>query len=250
MSRNSVIRWQKEDTKKLRTAISDFNKKVKKLQKLTKDDSYLPQEIDYAGTKDLIKTRSELDRVLRSLGRFKGKEAFKKVTLPSGKTLSNWEKKEISYQKASAVRRIKKRMAEIERPYFKMGNEEYRKLEAELESIKGVFKKKGQAFERTLKAIENIGSADYETRRAILYRDNYLKMFEEFKNSPYYEAIVKKIKSYQNPVTFYNKIKNLTYGEYLADIKFMYDSKQGETILKQMAEELGIKTEDYEIEGE
>ena len=105
-------------------------------------------------------------------------------------------------------------------------------------------------YDIILKAIENIGSADYETRRAILYRDNYLKMFEEFKNSPYYEAIVKKIKSYQNPVTFYNKIKNLTYGEYLADIKFMYDSKQGVTILKQMAEELGIKTEDYEIEGE
>ena len=120
MSRNSVIRWQKEDTKKLRTAISEFNKRVKKLQKTSKDKSYIPAELDYKGTKDLIKTRSELNRVLNSLGRFKGTKAFKKVTLPSGKTLTAWEKKEISYQKASAVRRIRKRMAEIERPYFKM----------------------------------------------------------------------------------------------------------------------------------
>lgn len=120
MARNSLIKWQKEDTKKLKEAVTNFNKKVRKLQKTVKDKSYLPSEIDYQGTKELIKTRSELDRVLRSLGRFKGSEAFKKVTLPSGEALTNWEKKEITYQKASAVRRIKRRMAQIEKPYYKM----------------------------------------------------------------------------------------------------------------------------------
>lgn len=120
MAKNSVIKWKKEDEKNLRKAISDFNKKVSKLEKTRKDKSYLPSKIDYAGTKELIKTRSELDRIMRSLGRFKGSEAFKKVTLPSGEELTNWQKKEISYQKASAVRRIKRRMAQIEKPYFKM----------------------------------------------------------------------------------------------------------------------------------
>ena len=120
MARNSVIKWRKEDEKVLRKAVSDFNKKVRKLSKGKKDKSYLPSEIDYEGTKDLIKTRSELNRVMRSLSRFSGTEAYKKVTLPSGKQLTAWEKKEIGYQKASAVRRIKKRMSEIEKPYFKM----------------------------------------------------------------------------------------------------------------------------------
>lgn len=120
MPKNSVIKWRKEDEKVLRKAISDFNKKVRKLEKSRKDKSYLPSQLDYEGTKELVKTRSELDRIVRSLGRFKGQEAFKKVTLPSGEELTNWEKKEISYQKASAVRRIKKRMAQIEKPYFKM----------------------------------------------------------------------------------------------------------------------------------
>lgn len=120
MPKNSVIKWRKEDERVLRKAISDFNKKVRKLEKTRKDKSYLPSELDYEGTKELVKTRSELDRIVRSLGRFKGSEAFKKVTLPSGEELTNWEKKEIQYQKASAVRRIKKRMAQIERPYFKM----------------------------------------------------------------------------------------------------------------------------------
>jgi len=120
MPKNSVIKWKKEDERVLRKAISDFNKKVRKLEKSRKDKSYLPSQIDYEGTKELVKTRSELNRIVRSLGRFKGSEAFKKVTLPSGEELTNWEKKEISYQKASAVRRIKKRMDQIERPYFKM----------------------------------------------------------------------------------------------------------------------------------
>ena len=120
MPKNSVIKWRKEDERVLRKAISDFNKKVSKLEKTRKDKSYLPAKLDYQGTKELVKTRSELDRIVRSLGRFKGAESFKKVTLPSGVELTNWEKKEIGYQKASAVRRIKKRMAQIERPYFKM----------------------------------------------------------------------------------------------------------------------------------
>ena len=122
MARNSVIKWRKEDEKNLRKAISDFNKRVKKLQKTRKDKSYLPEELDYAGTKELIKTRSELDRILRSLGRFKGTKAFKKVTLPSGETLTAWEKKEIQYEKSRAVRRINKRMAELKalRPEYRM----------------------------------------------------------------------------------------------------------------------------------
>lgn len=247
MAKNSVIKWRKEDEKVLRKAVSDFNKKVKKLSKGKKDTNYLPSEIDYEGTKDLIKTRSELNRVMKSLSRFSGKEAYKKVMLPSGKQLTAWEKKEISYQKASAVRRIKKRMAQIEKPYYKMGNEEYRRLEAELKRIKNVFNTAGKKFQATVSAIENLGSADYEIRRALIYRENYFKMFKQFKNSPYYDEIVKKLKAIQNPVDFYNKIRNLTFGEYLADIKFMYDSAQSEVALNQMARELGIETEDSEI---
>lgn len=131
---------------------------------------------------------------------------------------------------------------------LKCGNEEYRKLEAQLKSIQNVYKKRGTEFKKVVASIENLGSSDYEIRQALLYRDNYLKMFEQFKNSDYYDAIVKKIKSYENPITFYNKISSLTYGEYIRDIKFMYDSKQAELILGQMAEELGIEAEDIDIE--
>lgn len=172
MSRNSMIRWKKEDERNLKKAISIFNKKVRRLNKMNKDRSFIPDEIDYEGTKDLITTRSELNRVLNSLSRFKGKEAFKKVTLPSGEQLTNWEKKEISYQKSNAVRRIKKRMHEIEnanKEYFqndmkRMGNQEYRQLEGILKNIQNYGKKKlknvskkeqRRIFEETKRRIEN-----------------------------------------------------------------------------------------------
>lgn len=75
-------------------------------------------------------------------------------------------------------------------------------------------------------------------------------MFKQFKNSEYYSQILKKLKAIDNPVNFYKKIKSLTYGEYLADIKYMYDSAQAELILTQMAEELGIEVSDTEISNE
>ena len=144
MTKSALIKWKKEDEKALKKAINDFNRKVKKLQKYRKDKSYLPQELDFEASKDLITTRAELNRVLRSLGRFKGTSSYKKVTLPSGESLTQWEKKELQYQKAVAVRRLNKRMAELKalHPEYRMGNDEYRRLEAIRNSIQGFGKKK------------------------------------------------------------------------------------------------------------
>lgn len=246
MAKMSVLKWKKEDEKNLRKAISDFNKKVRKLSKGKKDSSYLPAEIDYEKTKDLIKTRSELNRVMRSLGRFKGREAYKKVTLPSGEKLTAWEKKEISYQKAQAVRRIKRRMAEVKNvPY--MGNEEYQRLSSTLKSIQNLYKKKGKEFARVVSRIENLGSSDYDMRRAYIYKENYLSMFKKtFFIHPQYEEIYKKLEAIENPITFYETILNMRYGENLADISFMYDAKNNIEAVNILASELGIREEDLE----
>ena len=139
-------------------------------------------------------------------------------------------------------------MSQIEKPYFKMGNEEYRKLQSQLKSIQNLYNKKGKAFKDIVAQIENLGSSDYEIRKALLYKENYLKMFEQFKNSSYYEALLKKLQSFENPITFFNKISSLDYGEYIADIKFMYDSSQVELYLGSMAQELGIDVEDIGFE--
>lgn len=224
MTKNSIIKWRKEDEKVLRKAVSDFNKKVQKISKGKKDKSYLPSKISYKETKELIKTRSELNRVLKSLGRFGSKGSYKKVTLPSGQELTNWEKKEISYQKASAVRRIRKRMAEIKTtPY--MGNVEYRKLEATLKNVQNAYNFTGKRYERAISRIKKLGTSDYEIKVAEIYKNNYLTMLQKaYGNAPEFEEIYEKLKAIKNPIKFYEVLSSMQYGDYIKDIKFMYDS--------------------------
>ena len=267
MSRNSMIKWKKEDERNLKKAVSIFNKNVKRLNKMNKDKSFIPSEIDYERTKDLITTRAELNRVLNSLSRFKGKKAYKKVTLPSGEELTNWEKREIEIQKRNAIRRIKKRMSEIEntkKEYFekdmkRMGDLEYRQLEGTLKNIQNFGKKKSKLnkekqlenFNERKKMIENWGSSDFEMRKAIIYRENYLKMLEsDYSGFDNYEKLVEKIKSYKNPISFYNDLRNTKDGEKLADIKYMYDTNEMQKIFNKLCRQLkvDIEDEDYEIE--
>lgn len=269
MSRNAMIKWKKEDEKQLRKAVSDFNKKVTKLGSKVKDKSFLPSKIDYKGTKDLIKTRTELNRVINSLGRFKGKEAFKKVTLKSGEELTNWEKKEINLQKRQAIRRINKRMAEIRssRPEYytkgmkRMGDEEYRRLESTLQAIKdyGIKKiaprsspsKRIKKIQEAKARIENWGSADFEMRSAIIYRENYLSMLaDKFSGFNNYDKLVEKVKSYSNPINFYNELRSTEHGEELADISYMYDTNEVQRVFNELCLELKIDIEEEDFQAE
>ena len=263
MAKTTLIKWRKEDEKNLRRAISDFNKKVRKLNKERKNASYLPEEIDYAGTKDLITTRAELDRVIKSLGRFKGREAFKKVELQSGDTITAWEKKEISYQQRQAKRRITKRMAEIKRlkpEYFtgkQLGDVEYRKLEATLKAIENFGKKKPsgklskakrkERFNEAKARIENWGSSDFEMRQAIVYRENYFEMFTKtYSLIDGFDLVFNKLKQISNPLEFYRVLSKLDNGEQLKDISFMYEAQPYQRNLKKLAEGLGVNLDDVE----
>lgn len=120
MKKQYKINWRSEDEKKLEKAINDFNKRVQKLKAKSKDKGFIPAEISYKGTKKLITTRDELNRVLKSIGRFKGNKAFKKITLENGIELTAWEKREIEIQKGVAVRRINKKLKELKRPEYRM----------------------------------------------------------------------------------------------------------------------------------
>ena len=145
-----------------------------------------------------------------------------------------------------------------------MGNEEFRSLEATLNAIKNFEtrkkpetskKRRKELFEEAKARIENWGSADFEMRRAILYRDNYLTMLQkEYSEMEGYEEVVKYLKSIMNPIDVYKKLKSLESGEKLKDITFMYSTSQAQSIFNKLIEELGIdiETEDSELieEGE
>lgn len=94
------------------------------------------------------------------------------------------------------------------------------------------------------------GSADFEMRRAIIYRENYLRMFKDkFSDYAYYDEIVKKLKEIQNPLDFYETISNLESGEKLKDITFMYNAVDMQKLINKFAEEIGIEEiDDSEFE--
>lgn len=231
MARKKVqepIKWNKKSDTQLKKAISDFNMRVKKLRKARKDVSYIPEEIGYRATKKLITTESELSDVLSSLRSFRGTKAFKKVTLKSGESLTAWEYENLKAKQKKAKARVKKELLKVNRPYGKMGTIEFQKLKSVEKSIKDFEKLRGNKLEIAIQRIENFGSSDFEMRRAVIYKENYLSMLkEEFQNETGYRKLRKAIKDL-NPIDFYNNIKIAELGEKLKDITFMYDfSNQG-----------------------
>lgn len=248
--KNYSMKWRKEDVQNLRKAISTFNKNVRKLNKAEVDTDFVPSEIEYKGTKNLIKNRAEFNRVIKSLSRFEGEKAFKKVTLPSGIEMTAWEKREISYQKGVAKRRLEKMIKAERRTHYKGGTQKYNELKATLKSIDDLYNVKGKKFELAKARIENYGSQDYEIRVAETYKDNYLRMLKEtFEGVKGYRKLVSKIKS-MNPITFYNKLKNMEQGEKVKDIRFMYDTSEYQEMFNLLLSEfdLDIYIEDVEFE--
>lgn len=246
--KNYVIKWRSEDIKNLRKAISTFNKNVRKLRKNEVDTDFLPSELDYKGTKELIKNRAEFNRVIKSLSRFSGKEAFKKVTLPSGQQITAWEKREISYQKGVATRRLNKMIKREYRKYYKGGTNRYNELKGTLESIENIFNVNGKKFELARGRIKNYGSQDYEIRIAEIYKSNYLKMLKEnFEGIKGYRQLRKKIKE-MNAISFYEKLKKMEQGEKVKDIRFMYDTSEYQQMFYLLIDEFEVDINKEDID--
>ena len=69
--RESLIRWKINDYKELEKAVNSFNRKIKRLERRGKTS--LPETLDYVETRKEIRSRKELNRILRSLEDFKKK---------------------------------------------------------------------------------------------------------------------------------------------------------------------------------
>lgn len=106
--------------------------------------------------------------------------------------------------------------------------------------MKDLNKLKGKAYKEAVKRIENYGSSDFEMRQAIQYRKNFMQMLKQnYQNYDNYRKLVRTLNKIENPLTFYEKLKNSTYGEKVIDIIFMYDTSDGEEILDSLIEEVG-----------
>ena len=88
-----------------------------------------------------------------------------------------------------------------------------------------------------------------EVRRAFIYRENYFSMLNEtYSNLEGYEKLVNYLKTIENPVKFYNVIKNLEQGEKFKDISYMYEATPFQRTLNLYLKILGLDKDSEEVE--
>ena len=231
---NSQIRWKKGDYISLGKAVSNFNKKIRRLE-TEENKSYFPSEINYKEVKEGIKTRKELNRYINSLRRFSQEDATELYETEAGEKLTKWERKEIAQRQRIATRRLNKELKELNEPLenskysrVQMGSFRAREIEKTLNSFKNIEKTTKSDFTRIKERIFRQGRYDYSMKRSIVYRENYIEEMKKYSDFENYDKLMKKLESIKNPQKFYDFVskneltKDLTYqsDEYYSQAEF------------------------------
>lgn len=223
----NLIRWKRGDYVKLSRAVSNFNKRINELKSMEdKELSYLPDLKDYKSIKENIYSRSELNRIIKSLKDVSKEKALDLYTTDSGVDLTRWEATEIKKAQRRALKSVNLEIQKIEegRPSIGMGDERLRELEATRKSIENIDKKQGYEFKRTKERIMELGKKDRELKQDSLFRENFLKALEETSDFENYDKLKEKLDSIKNPTKFYEFIKQ---SNIFMDLFIWYHDKSG-----------------------
>lgn len=205
--RESLIRWKINDYKELEQAVNSFNRKIKRLERRGKTS--LPEILDYVETRKEIRSRKELNRILKSLEDFKNKEAEEIIKLKSGTEITKWEYGEIKKARRRAKVRLTNEARKISasrNASLGMGDERLSQIESILESFENLENKKGFEFKRTKERILIQGSIDINLKRAETFRTNFLESIKEASTLEGYDKLVNSLNKIKNPIDFYNKV--------------------------------------------
>lgn len=170
-------------------------------------------------------TRKELNRQINSLKNFLKEDATDIIELSSGEEITKWERDELKKLERNATRRLKNELAsidKIEKPYTTQREIE---INAQLNNLKTWQNKKGFEFNKMKSRLQNIGTLDYEIKKASVYKENYINaMREAFSNFENFEVLENKLKTIKNPKSFFKYIQQ---SDYLSDLFLYYDDESG-----------------------
>jgi len=170
-------------------------------------------------------TRKELNRQINSLKNFLKEDATDIIELSSGEEITKWERDELKKLERNATRRLKNELAsidKIEKPYTTQREIE---INAQLNNLKSWQNKKGFEFNKMKSRLQNIGTLDYEIKKASVYKENYINaMREAFSNFENFEVLENKLKTIKNPKSFFKYIQQ---SDYLSDLFLYYDDESG-----------------------
>lgn len=203
------INWKRGDYISLGRAVSNFNKKIRELQ-AEENKLYLPDEINYKEAKENITTRRELNRLINSLRRFQREGAEDLYTTQSGEEITKWERRELGIQSRIAQTRLRNELKTLNEPLdsgfsrAQMGSMRVREINAQIKNLKNIENVVGYEFNRLRDRLSRMGTSDYTMKKAIVFRENYLKEMEKYSHFDNYEKLMKKLRSFTNPVSFFN----------------------------------------------
>ena len=206
---DSQINWRQGDFIRLGQAVSRFNKKINELQ-AEENKLYLPETISYAEAKENITTRKELNRLINSLRRFQREGAEDLYTTQSGEEITKWERRELGIQSRIAQTRLQNELKTLNEPTesgfsrAQMGSMRVREINAQIKNLKNIESAVGYEFNRLRERLSRMGTSDYTMKKAIVFRENYLKEMEKYSHFDNYEKLMKKLRSFTNPVSFFN----------------------------------------------
>lgn len=242
----SGISWSKTDEANLEKAVTDFNKKLDKLQEMELN-VHLPEEASFSELRGRIKTRRELNRQLSNLRAFQDENAQEVFVTQSGLEITKWEKDIIEQAGRSVIARRSNDLKAIENKSF-MGSESYDQAVSSKEKAQNLLKNLNLAnLGDTRDYVKTTGTSDFNYRKAENYRKTYMKeVLPQFKDLEGYEEFKEKLESMSNPTEFYyflSKDENLKdinqYYPENKNILFGGDSREG-TFSKSL-KNLGIK---------
>ena len=172
----------------------------------------MPDIINYKEAKENITTRNELNRLINSLRRFNKEGAEELYTTQAGEQITKWERRELGIQSRIAQTRLRKELKALEQPTesgysrIQMGSIRAREIEAQIRNLKQIENKKGYEFTRLKNRIQTTGTSDYTMRKAIVYRENYIKEMEKYSHLDNYDKLMNRLKAIKNPLKFFEYV--------------------------------------------
>lgn len=239
----SEIRWKRGDYIKLGRAVSEFNRKINKLQ-TEENKLYLPDTISYQNLKENITTRQELNRMVNSLRRFQREDATELYTTQAGEQMTKWERRELGIQTGIAKRRLNKELSKLNEPMesgysrVQMGSMRANQIQAQMRRLNKLENLKGSEFKNLKKSIKTQGTSDFSMKRAITYRENYIREMKKYSGFDNYDKFMEKLNSIKNPIDFYDFVSK---NEITKDLTYQSDQYYAEQEFNLFLEDLGIE---------
>lgn len=217
MAKQYNIRWNRSDIGKLSSAVSRFNKTIKKLES-AESDLVLPDVVDYKELKSGITTRQELNRMIGSLRRFTNPAKQKAIKLDSGIEITAWEYTELKAERRRAEKRLTGELFGLEAT-LGTGNKRINEIRGTIASLQKLETATGEDFKRIRERIKVQGTSDFNRKKAKTFQDNFIKAFKGMGR----KEIVEYAQKFKDPEEFWNAIKDSGF----SNLQEFYDESEG-----------------------